>query len=179
MRKVNILDQRYRISLPVMMLITASLACGSANPEPRDPTVPIAPISIGSDLSQIDLCQAIPTEDIEAVMGRKLIKAPERFEYFEGSGTSGCTYEAQKDSDGEAHFAYIALTPIEIYNSQPLYLDEDVFDIGREAYFNNGAAASELWVMVDERVAFVVAFGDVPNEEGCKAIARLLVEAIR
>ena len=176
---MNKLDKRYRFWLPVMILIIATLACGTASPEPKEPTVPIAPITIAGDLSAIDVCGAIPQEDIEAVMGLNLVKAPDRFEYFEASGTSGCTYEAQKSSDGEAHFAYIALTPVDIYNNQPFYLDEDVFDIGTEAYFNNGAAARELWVMVDERVAFVVAFGDVPNEEGCKAIARLLVEAIR
>lgn len=174
MRSFNI-----RFYLFMVVIILSSLACGSASPEPKEPTVPIAPITIGGDLSAIDVCGAVPEEDIEAVMGLKLVKAPERFEYFEGSGTSGCSYEAQKSSDGEAHFAYVALTPVEIYNSQPLYLDEDVFDIGKEAYFNNGAAARELWVMVDERVAFVVAFGDVPNEEGCKAIARMLVTAIR
>jgi len=174
MKSLNIRSYLFMIGI-----ILSSLACGSASPKPKEPTVPIAPITIGGDLSQIDLCQAIPTEDIEAVLGLRLVMVPERFEYFEGSGTSGCTYEAQKDSDGEAHFAYVALTSIDIYNNQPLYLDEDVFDIGREAYFNNGAAARELWVMVDERVAFVVAIGDVPNEEGCKAIARLLVQAIR
>ncbi len=168
-----------KIFLPITAIFIASLACGAASPELKEPTLPVAPITIGSDLSQINLCQAIPQEDIEAVMGLKLAKTPERFEYFEGAGTSGCSYEARKDADGEAHFGYVVLTPIDVYNNQPLYLDQDVFDIGSEAYFNNGAAARELWVNVNDKVAFVVAFGDIAKEEGCKSIARLLVAAIR
>ena len=30
-----------------------------------------------------------------------------------------------------------------------------------------------------DNVAFVVAFGDVPREDGCKAVAQLLVSAIK
>jgi len=51
--------------------------------------------------------------------------------------------------------------------------------MGVSAYLNNGADARQLWVRVDDKVAFVVAFGDVPNEEGAKAIARLVLAAIR
>jgi len=36
-----------------------------------------------------------------------------------------------------------------------------------------------LWVKVNERVAFVVAFGDKPNEAGAQAIAKLVVAAIQ
>jgi hypothetical protein len=32
---------------------------------------------------------------------------------------------------------------------------------------------------VDDNLAFVVAFGDLENEEGAKAIARLVVDAIK
>ena len=175
MRKIML----FRILLPMNALLLSSLACGGTNPEPKAPTLPIAPIAVGNDLTQIDICQAIPPEDIEAVMGLKLAKPPEQFEYFDSAGTSGCWYKAEKGADGEAHFGYIALTPIEVNYSQPLYQDEDVFDIGTEAYFNNGAAARELWVRIEDKAAFVVAFGDVPNEEGCKAIARLLAAAIK
>src|SRR5690349_9095497 len=83
--------------LPLAFLLLAGLACGLSNPAsaPSAPEVPVAPISIGADLSQIDVCRAIPQEDIEAVMGRKLSAAPESFEYSETPGeTSGCGYQA-------------------------------------------------------------------------------------
>jgi hypothetical protein len=73
----------------------------------------------------------------------------------------------------------VVLTPVEVYENQPLYLDTDVSGLGQEAYFNNGAAARELWVKLNEQVAFVVAFGDVPSEAGAKAIAQLLVSAMK
>ena len=164
-----------------LLFIVSSLACGlsGSSSSYSEPTAPIAAITIGSDLTAIDLCQAIPQEDIEAVMGRKLAKAPERFEYYDTGGSSGCLYEANKDPDGEAHFGYVVLTPLAEYDNQPLYLDEGVSGIGDEAYFNNGADARQLWVKINDKVAFVVAFGDVPNEEGAKAIAALMVAAIK
>ena len=55
----------------------------------------------------------------------------------------------------------------------------DVSGIGDQAYFNGGSDERQLWVKIDDKVAFVVTFGDVPNEEGAKAIAKLLVEAIQ
>ncbi len=166
--------------LPLTFLMLAGLACGVSNSATSAPEAPVAPITIGSDLSQIDVCQAIPQEDIEAVMGRKLAGAPQPFEYYDTSGeTSGCSYQADKDSDGEAHFGYVVLTPIEIYNNQPLYENVDVSGIGDSAYFNNGADARQLWVRIDDKVAFVVAFGDIPREEGAKALASLIVAAIK
>ncbi len=166
------------LMLPGILLALSALACGLSS-TPSDPKAPIAPISIGNDLSQVNVCQAIPKEDIEAVMGRKLVSAPEHFEYYDTAGTSGCMYDSGKDSDGEAHFGYVVLTPIEVYNQQPLYLNVDVSGIGESAYFNNGADARQLWVKIDDKVAFVVAFGDVAREDGAKAIAKLLVAAIK
>ncbi|MEK7787758.1 MAG: hypothetical protein AAB658_20325, partial [Chloroflexota bacterium] len=71
------------------------------------------------------------------------------------------------------------LTPVEVYNDQPLYQNMDVSGIGVEAYFNNGADARQLWVKVNDSVAFVVAFGDQPDEDGAKAIAKLVADAIK
>jgi len=161
-----------------ILLILASLACGGTA-APSEPKAPIAAMTIGSDLTQIDVCAAIPQEDIEAVMGSKLAKAPERFDYYDTGDTSGCWYEANKDADGEAHFGYVVLTPVEVYENQPLYMNVDVSGIGDEAYFNNGADARQLWVRIDDKVAFVAAFGDVPREQGAQALARLVVAAIR
>ena len=64
-------------------------------------------------------------------------------------------------------------------HAQPLYLNVDVSGIGEEAYFNNGADTRQLWVKINDNVAFVVAFGDVANEDYEKAIAQLVVAAMR
>jgi hypothetical protein len=168
----------FQLFFPIAVLTLAALACGGT-PAPSEPKVPIAPITVVSDLTQIDVCAAIPQEDIEAVMGSKLAKAPERFEYYDTGNTGGCWYEAKKGADGEAHFGYVVLTPIDVYENQPLYMNADVSGIGDEAYFNNGADARQLWVRIDDKVAFVVAFGDVPREDGAQALARLVVAAIR
>jgi hypothetical protein len=163
---------------PAIVLSLAVLACGGTA-APSQPTAPVAPLTIGGDLTQIDVCSAIPQEDIEAVMGSKLAKAPVRFDYYDTGETSGCWYEARKEADGEAHFGYVVLTPVEVYENQPLYMNTDVSGIGDAAYFNNGADARQLWVRIDDKVAFVVGFGDVPREEGAQALARLVVAAIR
>ena len=161
----------------LLLLLVALAACGGART--AEPKTPIAPITVGADLAAIDLCQAIPQEDIEAVMGRKLVAAPQPFEYYDTAGTSGCSYDAGKDGDGNAYFGYIELTPLSAYGEQPLYQDADVSGIGKSAYFNSGADARQLWVNVADKVAFVVAFGDAPNEAGAQAIAKLMVAAIQ
>ncbi len=165
---------------PITVLLLAGLACGfSGSTTTSKPTEPIAPITVGSDLTVIDVCQAIPEADIEAIIGRKLVSGPQHFEFYDAQGASGCMYDAGKDSNGAAHFGYVVLTPIGVYNEQPLYQNTSVNGIGDEAYFNNGADARQLWVRIDDKLAFVVAFGDQPNEDGAKAIAQLLVSAIK
>lgn len=160
------------------LIVLPALACGPAS-SVSEPKATVSPITIASDLTTIDVCRAIPQEDIEAVLGRKLSAAPQRFEYYDTSGASGCWYEADKDASGEAYYGYVVLTPIEDYNSQPLYQNVEVNGIGQSAYFNNGADTRQLWVKVTDAVAFVVAFGDRANEEGAKAIAKLVVAAIK
>ena len=167
--------------LKTLLLVIAFIvpsACGQTA-KFSEPQSPMAPIAIGEDLTAIDLCQAIPKEDIEAVMGRRLVSAPEGFDYYTTPGASGCTYDAGTDSNRNAYFGYVVLMPVEEYGNQPLYKNIDVGGIGNEAYFNNGADARQLWVKVNDRVAFVVAFGDKPNEEGARAIAKLIVAAIK
>lgn len=167
-------------SFSLTAFLLASLACGFSNSATTSkPTEPIASITIGDDLTKIDVCAAIPQADMEAVMDRKLVSGPQHFEYYDAQGASGCMYDAGKDPNGTAHFGYVVLTPIGVYNEQPLYQNVTVSGIGDEAYFNNGADARQLWVRVDDKVAFVVAFGDQPNEDGEKAIAQLLVAVIK
>lgn len=153
------------------------LSCGQVS-STSAPTAPVASIAISSDLSKIDVCHAIPKEDIEAVMGRRLVKT-QPFEYYETAGSGGCWYEAAKDKDGEAHFGYVAFTPVAAYNEQPLYKKTDVTGLGVAAYYNNGADARQLWVKINERVAVVVAFGDVPKEAGARALAALVLAAAK
>ena len=60
-----------------------------------------------------------------------------------------------------------------------LYRNVNVQSTDESAYLKNGADARQLWAKVNDRVALVVAFGDKPNEAGAKAIAKLVVAAIR
>ena len=170
------LSPAWKLSLAVLVL--SAWACGGSS-APSKPSASVAPIPLGSDLTQIDVCQAVPQQDIEAVMGRKLAAAPVPFNYYETAGSSGCWYEAAKDSNGEAHFGYVVFTPIDAYNSQPLYQNKAVSGFGQEAYFNNGADARQLWVKVNDNAAFVVAFGDVAREDGAQQIAQLVLAAIK
>jgi hypothetical protein len=71
------------------------------------------------------------------------------------------------------------LTPVDVYDTQPLYQNVAVNGIGAEAYFNNGADTRQLWVKMNDQVAFVVAFGDLAQEAGAQAIAKLVAAAIK
>src|SRR5712692_9114835 len=67
-------ERSYLRHLPLAALtIIAVLACRQTTTTRSEPKAVVVPITIGSDLTRIDLCPAIPREDIEAVMGRKLI----------------------------------------------------------------------------------------------------------
>jgi hypothetical protein len=160
------------------LLVLAAFVCGPSG-FAAEPKSPVAPLRLGGDLARIDVCKAIPRENIEAVMDRKLSAPPKPFEYYDAKGTNGCWYEARKDSSGEAHFGYVVMVPVEVYRTQPLYKNVAVSGLGQEAYFNNGGDARQLWVRMNEKVGFVVAFGDVPREAGAQALARLVAAAIR
>lgn len=164
----------------LLALGMGALACGQAPKGPPAFTGSFNPIPLTDDLSQIDLCTAIPQEAMEEALGRSLSESPARFAYYDDVRTSGCIYVAESDPDGEAHFGYVALTPASLYDEQPLYLDEPVSGIGDSAYLNNGADARQLWVKVGGgRAAFVVAVGDVPREEQIKKIGMLLAAALQ
>jgi hypothetical protein len=165
-------------ALVLLCLVLAGAACAPARP-PLASAVPVAPIHLAAGLAQVDVCKAVPQEDIEAVMGRKLSAMPGPFEYYDTPGSSGCWYDAGKDSTGSAHFAYVAFTPLSAYKGEPLYMNKDVSGIGQEAYYNNGPDARQLWVKVTDDAALVVAFGGSPNEEGDRQIAELILAAIK
>jgi hypothetical protein len=160
----------------IVFVFSFSACAGAAAAEPQDP---INPITVTDDLTSIDLCQAIPQANIETVMRVKLAETPTRYTLRNADGTSGCYYEGPTDSDRERHFGYVILTPLEVYENQTLNQKEDVSGIGDEAYFNKGGDARQLWVKVNDKVAFVIGFGDVAKDEGARALARLLVAAIK
>jgi hypothetical protein len=63
------MKQKTFLLLVVIIGLVASLsACAGAGASSA-PTAPMDPITISDDLTSIDLCQAIPQEAIEAVMG--------------------------------------------------------------------------------------------------------------
>lgn len=163
-----------------MVGIVISLMACTAPSISSEPAVPISPITIGDDLTSIDLCEAIPQEDIETIMKVKLVNPPKNYSYRYIEGTSGCYFEGPYDSiNKEKQFAYVVLTPLEAYDKQTLYQNVDVSGLGDQAYFNGGPGERELWVKIEDKVAFVISFGDVPNEAGAKSIAKLMVEAIQ
>lgn len=157
----------------------ALTACGGAPAASPQSGPTMEPLVLTGNLADINLCQAIPQAVIEGALGRKLVSAPQRFEYAEAPGSSGCQYDAGKDAGGNALFAYVALTQAAAYDQQPLYQNRAVSGIGDAAYFNNGADARQLWVKLGDKAALLVAIGDVPNEAGVKAIAGQVVGALR
>ncbi|MCS7060671.1 MAG: hypothetical protein RMN25_05845 [Anaerolineae bacterium] len=153
-------------------------ACSSGRPASPPALPTLLPLMIPPVLSELHLCAAVPAATVEAVLGRKLVRAPDWFQYPDAPGSAGCQYDAGQDGAGNALFAYIALTTPNVYDQQPRYQDQPVSGIGDAAYFNNGPDARQLWVKLDT-VAVVVAIGDAPNEAGLKQLATLLVDAIR
>ena len=167
------------ILLPVIVVFLLLLpACAGAGALP-ELTASINQMTISEDLSSIDVCHAIPQENIEAVMGVKLVEPPTRYTLRNAEGTSGCYYEGPTDSDRERHFGYVILTPLEAYENQTPNQNEAVTGIGDGAYFNKGGDARQLWVKLNNKVAFVIGFGDVAKEEGSKALAQMIVGAIK
>ena len=72
------------IDAVVALIVLSALACGSAS-SVSERVATVSPITLGGDLTTIDVCRAVPPEDMEAVMSRKLIGAPQPFEYCEQS----------------------------------------------------------------------------------------------
>lgn len=176
------LHSRRRFVWVASALIVAALACdlaggGASGPQPI--TGEVAPMTIGGDLTQVDVCAAVPQSIMEAAMGRALVKSPEKFTYYDTPDTNGCFFDAGKDNSGQAYYGYIVLTPDSVYDDQPTYLDEAVTGIGDAAYLNNGADARQLWVKINGKVSFVVAIGDVVEDNTLIEVGKLVAAAIK
>jgi len=165
----------------ICVLAAAALACGALGGGGSAPTISgsVAPMTIGSDLTQIDVCAAVPASIMEGAIGRKLSGPPQKFDFYGTAGASGCTYSGGKDSSGQAYYGYVVLTPPAVYDGQPLYQNKDVSGIGDEAYLNNGADNRQLWVRLKNKVAFVVGIGDVGPDETLITVGKLVVAAIK
>jgi hypothetical protein len=165
----------------IVALGIAALACGplgsSAGAPPISGTV--APITIGPDLTQIDVCAAVPVSIMEGAIGRKLSGPPTRFDFYGAAGASGCMFDGGKDANKQAYYGYVVLTPAAEYDNQPLYQNKDVAGIGDEAYLNNGADTRQLWVRFKDKVAFVVGVGDIGPDDTLITVGKLVAAAIK
>ncbi len=63
---------------PIILLVVLISSCAPTS-EPVELPATLSPLTITNNLSLVDLCSAIPIEDIEAIMGRKLANPPEFF----------------------------------------------------------------------------------------------------
>lgn len=164
-------------------LIAAGLACGplGGSGGGAAPAISgdVAPMTAGADLTAIDVCAAVPKSVMEGAIGKPVTSAPSKFDFYGTAGASGCMYDAGKDSSGQAYYGYVALTPLADYDTQPLYQNKDVGGIGDAAYFNNGADTRQLWVKINGKAAFVVAVGDVADEDKLQSVAKLVAAAIK
>lgn len=171
---------KVRFCLLSLLLVLVMGACASSPNLDRSPAVAtLAPVALAANVPDTDLCAAIPQQAVESALGRKLVAAPARFEYGEVAGSSGCSYDAGSDSQGNAIYAYVAVMPAAAYDQQPRSQDRAIAGIGDAAYFNNGPDARQLWVKISDQAAFVFAIGDTPDEAGLEALARAVVGAVQ
>jgi hypothetical protein len=62
------------VVIPAALLTPATLAClCSSQAKPTQPTAAMAPLVLRDDLTLLDVCRAIPQEDVEAVPGVKVV----------------------------------------------------------------------------------------------------------
>jgi hypothetical protein len=132
----------------------------------------------GVDLDQIDICQIIPRPLVENLLGRSLVADPKPFSYNGKDTDRGCSYDAGKDADGVAYFAYVVVAPVEDYadnRSEPV---EAVSGLGDEAYLVNAADAQQLWVLLNGKTSLMVGIGDQPNLENLRLLMSVLLPVV-
>jgi hypothetical protein len=125
-------------------------------------------------VTKIDVCKAIPQEEIVKVLGRKLEGHPKPFHFNEARTYSGCEWSAGKDSSKNAYFAYAVIAPVKDYVTNKASATP-VAGLGDEAYTTNGADAQQLWVLINGKAAVMVAIGDRPNPDGAKKLVSYLI----
>ena len=131
------------------------------------------------DLKSFDACGAVAIPVVERILGRSLAGKPERFSFNNKNTDAGCTFEAGKDGEKNAYFAYVVAAPVEDYAANRSSKAEFIQGLGDEAFFVNGADARQLWVLIDRKAAVMAAVGDRPNENGARELAAELIKAIK
>lgn len=125
-----------------------------------------------------NMCDVLPARIIEAALKVKLVSAPERYSFANDGKNSGCTYDGGKNASGDAVFAYAAIVSTQEFSSNRKGKTDAVPGLGEDAYFVNGADARQLWVLVGNGRAAVIAIGDRPNETAARAIAAELLNQL-
>jgi hypothetical protein len=118
-------------------------------------------------------CELIPVDVVAQVLGGALVKPPQPFhdDYL----GDGCQYDAGQDRSGRARFAYAAIAPVASFaTAKTLGPVTPVGDLGDAAFTIDGEDAQQLWVLIKNSGAIVVAIGDVPNPSGARQLATYL-----
>jgi hypothetical protein len=125
---------------------------------------------------QIDICEAIPAEVWEMVMGRPQVGDPTPFE--DPSLGNGCAFDFGKDAKA-AYFSYVTFATEKQFNDAlaSATRPEPVTTIGDSAFLNYGPDARQLWVRSGDK-ALMVAIGDQENVEGMMVVAPFLLLAL-
>jgi len=151
----------------------------STTPAAGSPAKLITPKPGTFDLKAFDACKAVPASVAERILGRPLSGQPEKFSFNNKGTDAGCTFDAGKDAEKNAYFAYVVAAPVEDYVANRSPKAEFVQGLGDEAYFVNGADARQLWVLIDGKAAVMAAIGDRPNESGARELAAELIRSIK
>ena len=138
------------------------------------PASKVTPVAGNIDLSKMNVCKAIPQDEVVKILGRKLEGNPKPFHFDNAQTDSGCEWSAGKDSSKNAYFAYAVIAPVKDYVTNKASATP-VAGLGDEAYTTNGADAQQLWVLINGKAAVMVAIGDRPNPDGAKKLIPFLI----
>ncbi len=124
----------------------------------------------------IDICEAVPVEIWETVMGHSLVGEPAPFQ--DDQLGNGCAFDFGSDGN-TAFFAYASFASEGQFEAalasavQP----EPVTTLGDSAFLHNGPDARQLWVRSGDQ-AVMVAIGDAENDPGMLSVAPYLLQAL-
>ena len=155
---------------------------------PADASQPEQPSSLLPDLTGmipandtngdgvIEICEAVPTEVWEMIMGRPQVGEPTPFQ--DPSLGDGCAFDFGSDSSA-AYFSYVTFASEDQFNDAlaSAVNAEPVTTVGDSAFLNYGPDARQLWVRAGDK-AVMVAIGDQENVEGMMVVAPFLLLAL-
>ena len=136
---------------------------------------PVTPL----DTSHIDVCKLLPADSVAQVLGHPLVGTPKAFFYSDIKTDSACRYDAGKDAQGNALFAYAVVLPASDYEVSRKNMGiTAVTDLGDDAFTQSGTDALQLWALVDGRAGVIVAIGAQENLDGETQLVKLLLSKI-